>query len=93
MEHLKHREKLLDLLNGLPLNQQREFSTACGTTIGHMRQIAYGNRPCHPKLALKIDVTSRGAVQMDYLCPDLDWALAARIQTARRRKSAHGAEG
>lgn len=82
----RHREKLVSYLNDLPMPKQKKFATNCGTTIGQMRQIAYGNRPCRANMAISIDKNSRGKVRMEYMAPDVDWAYVL-IALNKRNKN------
>lgn len=71
--------KLLDLLNSKSVEDQSKFAAACGTTVGYLRLIAYGNRRCGESLAINIDRESGGAVSIEELRPDVDWSyLSAR---------------
>jgi DNA-binding transcriptional regulator YdaS (Cro superfamily) len=75
--------KLKEFFFELQKQDRESFATKCGTTAGQMRQIAYGNRPCNPALAINIDRESRGRVQCDDLCPDADWNYV-RQQMSRK---------
>lgn len=66
-------DKLLDWLNSLPVQTQRLLAERMETTTGQLRQIAYGNRHCNPRLAVLIDKYSAGAVSMVELAPGVDW--------------------
>lgn len=48
---------------------RERFALDCGTTLGHLRNVMYGYRPCSPELASAIELTSRGAVTRITLCP------------------------
>lgn len=87
----KHRAKLVTYLNDLPVEKQRDFAVKCDTTIGQMRQIAYGCRPCRTEMAIAIDRESNGVVTMDYMAPQIDWDFVRR--TLSRRMKRNGAEG
>ena len=79
-------KSLLDYLNGKPVTAQREFAKRCGTTIGYLRQIAYGHRSCPPALAINLERESSRALTCEELCPTgVDWAY---IRAERRRKGA-----
>jgi DNA-binding transcriptional regulator YdaS (Cro superfamily) len=77
--------KLLDYLNGLPVSTQVAFAKRCDTTIGYLRQIAYGHRLCSASLAINIERESNRALICEELCPSTDWAY---IRAERRRKGA-----
>lgn len=75
--------KLKEFFFGLAKQDRETFAAKCGTTAGQMKQIAYGNRPCNPALAINIDRESRGYVPCDELCPDADWDYV-RQQMSRK---------
>lgn len=54
--------------------QRDTFAALCGTTRGHLTNIAYGQKPCAEKLAIAIERESHGAVRCEDLRPDVDWA-------------------
>ena len=54
--------------------QRDAFAALCGTTRGHLTNIAYGQKTCAEKLAIAIERESHGAVRCEDLCPDVDWA-------------------
>lgn len=72
-ERPEHLKKLLDWLNSLPPNVQSTLAEKMGTTIGQLRQIAYGNRKCNLRLAVEIDKYSGGAVPMTEMASSVDW--------------------
>lgn len=60
-------------IKSLPDEAAREaFASRCGSTIGHLRNVMYGFRPCAPELAMTIEVESGGAVMRWELRPN-DW--------------------
>jgi DNA-binding transcriptional regulator YdaS (Cro superfamily) len=75
---------LLQYLNGLPVAEQDVFAKRCKTTIGYLRQIAYGHRKCNAELAIEIERESKRAVTCEALCPHADWAY---IRSTRRRRA------
>lgn len=58
----------------LPKERRDTFAALCGTTRGHLTNIAYGQKPCSEKLAIAIERESLGAVRCETLRPDVDWA-------------------
>lgn len=80
---------LLSYLNSLSVGEQTDFAGRCGTTIGYMRQVAYGNRRCRESLAINMDRESGGAVRMEELRPDVDWDHV-RSQATQGGEVAHG---
>lgn len=61
------------------------LATACGTSLGHLRNIAYGCKSCAPELAIEIERETGGKVRCEDLCPGVDWAYIR--STRRPRKS------
>jgi DNA-binding transcriptional regulator YdaS (Cro superfamily) len=83
-------KKLLDYLNSLPVAAQEDFAKRCQTTVGYLRQIAYGHRECQAPLAINIERESSRALICEELCPKgVDWAYirAERRQGGNRRQS------
>lgn len=74
---------LIDYLKAHPAPAQ--FAAVCGTTIGHLKQIAYGHRQSNPALAINIERESGGAVRCEELRPDVDWAY---LRATKKRKAA-----
>lgn len=65
-------EELKAYLKSLADESAREaFARECETSLGHLRNVAYG-KPCSAELAALIDVKSRSAVRRWDLRPD-DW--------------------
>lgn len=50
------------------------FAVKCGTTFGHLNNVAYGSKTCGESLAINIDRESEGAVTCEECRPDVDWA-------------------
>ena len=72
------------IYKGLKTDKKREeFAVRVGTTLGQLKQMAYGNRPCKAEYAINIDRESKGKVPMSVIRPDVDWAY---VGTAGRRK-------
>lgn len=64
---------LIDYLNSLPVERRAGLAAYCGTSFDYLRQIGYGNRPCSPLLAVRLERVSRGVITRKLLFPD-DWA-------------------
>lgn len=64
---------LLDYLKTLDKKAAGEFAELCGTSIGQLRQVAYGNRRASASLAINIERHSCGKVVCEQLRPDVDW--------------------
>jgi len=66
----------MDLKNywlSLKTGDRAAFAARCGTTVGHLRNVAYG-RICGESLAIAIERESGGAVRCEELRQDVDWA-------------------
>lgn len=48
------------------------LAEAARTTVGHLRNVGYGLRPCSPELASAVERASQGAVKRQDLRPS-DW--------------------
>lgn len=63
---------LLEFLKTIPTDQRGEFASRCGTTPGHLNNVAYRYKPCGPELAVNIERESGRLVTRPDLRPD-DW--------------------
>lgn len=61
-------------LMALSPSERGEFALRCGTTIGHLTNVANGHKPCSPELAVAIERESAGDVRGEGLTQKLDWA-------------------
>lgn len=50
--------------------QRKAFAERCGTTLGHLMNVAYGCKPCSESLAIAIDRETGGQVSAEELCPN-----------------------
>lgn len=50
-------------------SQRKAFAERCGSTIGHVRNVMYGFRPCSAELAAAIERESGKVVTRRELCP------------------------
>lgn len=66
-------QKMIDWLNKMTRPSQKAMAYQMATSIGQLRQIAYGKRPCNTRLAILIDRWSGGQITMSELAPELDW--------------------
>lgn len=67
--------------------EREEFASRCGTTAGHLRNVAYKARPCGESLAIEIDRESKGVVTCEELRSDVDWGhLRGSSLTKANRK-------
>lgn len=77
-------------LANLSPDEREIFAAQCKTSVGHLKNIAYGYKPCGESLAIAIDRESRGKVTCEELRPDVDWAYlrkSAARSTALRANS------
>nr|WP_241878291.1 YdaS family helix-turn-helix protein [Psychrobacter sp. PraFG1]UNK04744.1 helix-turn-helix domain-containing protein [Psychrobacter sp. PraFG1] len=74
-----HIESLKRYVSELGSETEREeFAERCGTTLGHLRQIYYGNRTCDAGLAIEIENTNQ-AVMCEELRSDIDFAYLRNL--------------
>ncbi len=66
--------ELLDYLKGQDAAEQERFAVATGTTLNHLRNVAYRQRIASAALAAQIEIQSHGAVTVAKLRPK-DWHL------------------
>ncbi|MCA4074593.1 helix-turn-helix domain-containing protein [Pseudomonas kurunegalensis] len=45
----------------------------CGTSVGQLKQVAYGNRRASAGLAVSLDRETEGKISCESLRPDIDW--------------------
>jgi DNA-binding transcriptional regulator YdaS (Cro superfamily) len=65
---------LLEYLKTLEKDAAAALALRCGTTPGHLKQVAYGYRKPNFALAISLDRETAGIVSCDALRPDIDWA-------------------
>ncbi len=53
----------------------------CDTTVGQLKQVAYGNRRANAGLAINLEKETAGRVTCEELRPDIDWAYLRRAKT------------
>lgn len=58
---------------GLDPVEREVFASNCGTTRGHVQNIAYGFRRPTPELAAQFELHSRGAVNVEGSLPSHQW--------------------
>lgn len=62
---------LKPFLKSLPDTAAREaFALRCGSTIGHLTNVANGHKPCGTELAVCIEAESDRQVTRQELCPE-----------------------
>ncbi len=66
--------QLIDHLRALKTRDAQEaFAARVGSSIGHLRNVAYGYKPCATDLAVAIEADTKGAVQRRTLRPNDYW--------------------
>lgn len=69
--------KLLDYIKPLTKEQLESFATSCGSTVGQIKQVAYGRR-ASAELAIRIDMASSGQVSCEDIRDDINWEYLRR---------------
>lgn len=67
------RTKHTELLDWLKTASDSDIQNT-GTTRGHLRQIAYGNRQASAEVAARLEVTTKNLVTRKQLRPE-DWSV------------------
>lgn len=65
---------LLNYMKALDRASLEGLAGRCQTTVGQLKQVAYGNRRANAGLAICIDRETEGTVTCEELRPDIDWA-------------------
>lgn len=65
---------LKSYLDTLPRSVRAELAVRCGTSAGHLKNIAYGYKPCAEILAVNLERETAGRVSRRELRPT-DWWL------------------
>lgn len=73
---------LREYLKSISSEQAETLAKTCGTTLGYLRQVAYGNRRVRESLAIKLEKETGRAVQCEDLRPDVDWSVIRNTQAA-----------
>lgn len=68
------RMTLHEYLKSLDKTSLDAFAARCGTSVGQLKQVAYGNRRASAALAVGIERESAGSVTCEQLRADIDWA-------------------
>jgi DNA-binding transcriptional regulator YdaS (Cro superfamily) len=75
---------LLTYIKTLDLAGREAFAEGCSTSVGYLKQVAYGNKQCGESLAINIERESRRVVTCEELRPDVDWAYLRGSSPATR---------
>lgn len=65
---------LLDYLKTLDKAALEAFAAQCETSVGQLKQVAYGHRRASAALAINVERGSAGEVRCEALRPDIDWS-------------------
>lgn len=49
------------------------LASRCGTSVGQLKQVAYGHRRANASLAIALDRETDGKVPCEVTRPDVDW--------------------
>ena len=79
---------LIDLIRSLEPAQLDALAERSGTSVGNLKQIAYGYRLAGPGLAINLDRESGRAVTCEELRPDIDWAYLRNSSTSSEQSAA-----
>lgn len=63
--------RLIDEINRLDDAAREKLAEQCGTSVGNLRQIAYGFGGVSPKLAKNIIKNARSEIRISELIPEL----------------------
>lgn len=58
----------------LTKDEREQLAAQVGTSAAYLWQIAYKQRRCNESMAIEIEKASKGAVRVEDLRPDVDWA-------------------
>lgn len=75
-------QDLKTFLRSMPQDQRAKFADRCGVSLSHIRFVAYGAKSPSCELAINIERESSGAICVESLRPDADWAV---IRGKRRK--------
>ncbi|HGM5018388.1 TPA: transcriptional regulator [Pseudomonas aeruginosa] len=73
--------KLIDYIKPMTKGELEGFAARCGSTVGQLRQVAYGRR-ASAELAIRIDMASSGVVNCEDIRSDINWAYLRGKQRA-----------
>ncbi|HBO8763220.1 MULTISPECIES: transcriptional regulator [Pseudomonas] len=73
LEYMKQLETKTDV---------SDLASKCGTSVGQLKQVAYGHRRASASLAIDLDRETGGVVACEETRPDIDWAYLRGRQRA-----------
>lgn len=59
------------------------FASRCGTSVGQLKQVGYGNRRPSASLAICIERESARSVICEDMRPDIDWAYLRSTESTK----------
>ncbi|MBZ3661962.1 transcriptional regulator [Pseudomonas monteilii] len=65
---------LSEYLKTMERHELEALARRCGTSVGQLKQVAYGNRRASAGLAVSLDRETGGKIRCESLRPDIDWA-------------------
>ena len=85
-------EVLRTYLNSLPVDEQLAYAERSGTTLGYLRKALSTKERIAESTAIALDRESSGAVPVESVRPDVDWAylrkplkkVSSRLNTSRK---------
>ena len=88
--------ELKPFLMSLSMADRKAFALRCGTSLGHLNNIAsgYNNKTCSTELAVAIERESKKVVTRPELCPE-SWTARwpELVMRMRRRPSTNAVKG
>jgi len=73
---------LLAYIKGLDKAELEGLAKRCQTSVGQIKQVAYGNRRASAGLAVCLERETQGVVTCESLREDIDWAYLRGSQAA-----------
>jgi hypothetical protein len=73
---------MLTYLKKMTRTERAEFAERCGTSLGHLQNVAYGYKPCKPELAMAIEEESNHAVCVESVAPEYRWHVIRGTKAA-----------
>lgn len=71
---------LSEYLKTMDKDGLESLARRCGTSVGQLKQVAYGNRRASAGLAVSLDRETGGGIRCESLRPDIDWAYLRQGQ-------------
>ncbi len=77
------RVKFRDYYYGIPVKRREAFAKRVGVSAGYLKLVAQGERQVGESVAIEVEKASAGAVTVEELRPDVDWAyLRSSVKSA-----------